>query len=127
MQIQTLMLRFWGGGADKNRFHTRNCSFPSPALLAVNGKASGETYSALDAASAPHPWRFAIPMLTIGKATLPQPCVPRTSQLSLLLLCSASQQQPHGEEHCSHPDAGRRVVRGMRNLSSHLTQLQLEV
>jgi len=53
VQVQTLMLRFWGGGADKNRFHTRNCSFPSPALLPQRGQEGIDTISALDAASAP--------------------------------------------------------------------------
>ena len=48
------MLRFWGGGADKNRFHTRNCSFPSPALLLQRSREGIDNMSALDAASVLH-------------------------------------------------------------------------
>ena len=54
-QVQTLMLRFWGGGADKNRFHTRSCSFPSPALRLNTSEEAGHPQlrnpSALDVAS----------------------------------------------------------------------------
>ena len=54
VQVQTLMLRFWGGGADKNRFHTRNCNFPSPTLRSSNTAAQAQTSNraALEAACA---------------------------------------------------------------------------